>query len=30
MSIAVLFRWKIPEPAVIACAAVAGLLLRHP
>jgi chromate transporter len=28
-SIAVLFRWKIPEPVVIACAAAAGLLLRH-
>lgn len=30
VSLAVLFRWKIPEPIVIACAAVAGLLLRHP
>lgn len=30
VSIAVLFRWKIPEPVVIACAAVAGLLLGHP
>jgi chromate transporter len=30
VSVAVLFRWKIPEPVVIACAAVAGLLLRHP
>jgi chromate transporter len=29
-SLAVLFRWKIPEPVVIACAAAAGLLLRHP
>jgi chromate transporter len=29
-SCAVLFRWKIPEPLVIACAAAAGLLLRHP
>jgi chromate transporter len=28
-SVAVLFRWKVPEPALIACAAVAGLLLRH-
>ena len=28
-SIAVLFRWKIPEPVLIACAAVAGLLLHH-
>jgi chromate transporter len=30
ISVAVLLRWKIPEPVVIACAAVAGLLLRHP
>jgi chromate transporter len=29
VSLAVLFRWKVPEPALIACAAVAGLLLRH-
>jgi chromate transporter len=28
-SLAVLFRWKVPEPILIACAAVAGLLLRH-
>jgi len=28
-SLAVLFRWKIPEPVLIACAAVAGLLLHH-
>jgi chromate transporter len=28
-SLAVLFRWKIPEPILIACAAVAGLLLHH-
>ena len=28
VSLAVLFRWKVPEPALIACAAVAGLLLR--
>lgn len=27
-SLAILFRWKVPEPIVIACAAVAGLLLR--
>ncbi len=27
-SLAVLFRWKVPEPILIACAAVAGLLLR--
>src|ERR1700733_7754203 len=30
VSLAVLFRWKVPEPVLIACAAVAGLLLRHP
>jgi chromate transporter len=29
-SLAVLFRWKIPEPVVIAWAAAVGLLLRHP
>jgi chromate transporter len=29
VSLAVLFRWKVPEPVLIACAAVAGLLLRH-
>jgi len=29
LSIAVLFRWKVPEPVLIACAAVAGLILRH-
>jgi len=29
VSLAVLFRWKVPEPALIACAAVAGLALRH-
>jgi chromate transporter len=28
-SLAVLFRWKVPEPLLIACAAVAGLLLHH-
>jgi chromate transporter len=28
VSLAVLFRWKIPEPVVIGCAAMAGLLLR--
>jgi len=27
-SLAILFRWKIPEPILIACAAVAGLVLR--
>ena len=29
LSLAVLFRWKVPEPVLIACAAVVGLLLRH-
>lgn len=29
ISIAVLFRWKVPEPLVIACAAGVGLLLGH-
>jgi len=29
ISIAILWRWKIPEPLLIACAAVAGLLLRQ-
>jgi chromate transporter len=29
LSLAVLFRWKVPEPALIACAALAGLLLHH-
>ncbi len=29
ISVAVLFRWKIPEPLLIGCAAVAGLLLRR-
>jgi chromate transporter len=28
VSIAILFRWKVPEPILIACAAVAGLLLH--
>jgi chromate transporter len=28
VTFAVLFRWKVPEPLLIACAAVAGLLLR--
>jgi len=28
VSLAVLFRWKIPEPVVIGCAGIAGLLLR--
>jgi hypothetical protein len=29
VSVAILFRWKVPEPLLIACAAVAGLLLRR-
>jgi chromate transporter len=29
VSLAVLFRWKLPESVLIACAAVAGLLLHH-
>jgi chromate transporter len=29
VSLAVLVRWKIPEPALIACAAVAGLVLHR-
>ncbi len=29
ISLAVLFRWKVPEPVLIACAAVVGLALRH-
>jgi chromate transporter len=28
-SVVVLFRWKVPDPILFACAAVAGLLLRH-
>jgi chromate transport protein ChrA len=28
VSLAVLFRWRVPEPIVIGCAAMAGLLLR--
>lgn len=28
VSLAVLFRWKVPEPILIACAAAAGLVLR--
>ncbi|PYX13266.1 MAG: chromate transporter [Acidobacteria bacterium] len=27
VTLAVLFRWKVPEPVLIACAAIAGLLL---
>lgn len=29
VTLLVLFRWKVPEPLVIACAAVAGLLLHR-
>jgi chromate transporter len=29
LSLAILFRWKVPEPVLIACAAVAGLLLHR-
>lgn len=29
VSVAVLFRWKVPEPILIACAAVAGLILHR-
>jgi chromate transporter len=29
VSLGVLFRWKVPEPVLIACAAVAGLVLWH-
>jgi chromate transporter len=29
VSVAVLFRWKVPEPILIACGAVAGLLLHR-
>ena len=29
VSLAVLFRWKIPDPILIACAAIAGLVLHH-
>jgi chromate transporter len=28
-SLAILFRWKVPEPAIIAVAAIAGLALHH-
>jgi chromate transporter len=30
VSLAILFRWKVPDPVLIACAAVAGLALWHP
>jgi chromate transporter len=29
VSLAILFRWKVPEPVIIAVAAVAGLALHH-
>src|SRR5262252_110561 len=29
VSVSVLFRWKVPEPILIACAAVAGLMLHR-
>jgi chromate transporter len=29
VSLAVLFRWRVPEPVLIAGAAIAGLLLHH-
>lgn len=29
VSVAVLFRWKVPEPLLIGCAAIVGLLLHH-
>src|SRR5215472_15362415 len=29
VSLAILFRWKIPEPVLIGCAAVAGLMLHR-
>jgi len=29
LSLAILFRRKVPEPALIACAAIAGLILHH-
>jgi len=28
VSLAALFRWKVPEPVLIGCAGIAGLLLR--
>ncbi len=30
VSLAILFRWKVPEPALIAAAAAVGLILHHP
>ena len=29
VSLAVLMKWKIPEPVIIAAAGIAGLVLRH-
>jgi len=29
ISVAILFRWKVPEPVLIGCAGVIGLLLHH-
>jgi chromate transporter len=29
VSLAVLFRWKVSEPIIIACAAIAGLVVHH-
>jgi chromate transporter len=29
VSLGILFRWKVPEPLLIACSAVAGLGVRH-
>jgi chromate transporter len=29
VSVAVLFRWKVPEPLLIASAAIVGLIARH-
>ena len=29
ITLLVLFRWKVPEPVLIGCAAIAGLLLHH-
>ena len=29
LSLGILFRWRIPEPVLIACAGVAGLLLHY-
>jgi hypothetical protein len=29
VSLVVLFRWKVPEPALIAVAAAVGLALHH-